>query len=87
MNYKEFFAHKDFKEIKGALVNNLGYDTVEDITKDGYRLHHTSIGKGYQSRYFATANAYEGKFGKGVIVVKNNPRSTYYGKLIMYFVK
>jgi len=87
MNYNEFFAHKDFKEIKGALVNTLGYESIDDIIEDGYRLHHTSVWKGYQSRYFAIAYPYEGRFGKGVIVVKNNPKSTYYGKLIMYYVK
>lgn len=87
MNLRDFFAHKNFKEVKGALVNTLGYDTVDDIIKDGYRLHHTSMGKGYQSRYYAKAYPYEGRFGKGVIVVKNNPNSNRFGKIIMYYVK
>lgn len=90
MNLDEFFEHKERKEnkeIKGALVNTLGYNSIDDILKDGYHLHHTAVWRGYHSRYYASAYPYEGKFGKGVVVEENNPESTYYGKLVSYYVK
>lgn len=87
MTYTEFFKHQNFKEIKGALVNNFGFESTNDIIKAGYKYHHCATRKGYQSRYFATAEPYSGKFGEGYIVKRNNPGSTNYGIMLEYYVK
>lgn len=86
MTYTEFFSHKNLKEIRGALVNNFGFNKVEDIVASGCKYHHSAIRKGYHSRYYARVDSYTGKFGQGYIVVSNNPRSTYYGIRVEYYV-
>ena len=60
---------------------------IADLEKAGYIFHHSAIRRGYNSRKEQTIIAYKGRFGEGVIVKENNPRSTQYGIRINYYIK
>lgn len=53
-----------------------------------YRLHHTSLCRGYVSvkETEGIKERYKGRFGEGYTVKSHNPNSTYYC-FISYYVK
>ena len=59
---------------------------VNELETKGYKFHHTSLCRGYQSVKGVTVEKYRGRFGEGYIMYEHNPNSTYY-KYISYFTK
>lgn len=65
--------------------------TIEQIkqmvNKGRLALHHSSVRKGYYSRKMKpSVYEYEGKFGKGYTVEQNNPKSTWFGVKVSYYI-
>lgn len=60
---------------------------VREINGKSYELHHTALTRGYVSKKEVNGivEAYEGRFGKGYTVKRNNPDSTRYC-IIEYWV-
>lgn len=63
------------------------FETIADLLKAGYKLHHVGSCKGYHTRKRNTLAIYSGQFGKGFQVFTNNLASNRFGILVAYFVK
>lgn len=67
------------------------FPTFKTFEKDvlipnGFKEHHTSLARGYQTTKFDRAEKYEGRFGTGWKVFSNNPESSRY-MFVTYYVK
>ena len=62
--------------------------TENELIKQGYKLHHTSLKSGYISRKLKDGiiEKYDGRFGTGYTIKKPNFESTKY-YFISYYVK
>jgi hypothetical protein len=61
--------------------------TFDELKQNGYRYHHTGSRRGYVSRRTCgNVEDYEGRFGKGVVLVLPRHDTTQYVDL-MYWIK
>ena len=60
--------------------------TIKDLEKQGYKLHHSALSRGYQKKGTLTIEEYNGRYGKGYKVSAHNPKSKQY-KIVYYYIK
>lgn len=70
------------------------FDNGMTLTEDqyhkvmaSYKLHHSSLAKGYQSAKVTTVEDYNGRFGSGLKVHEHNSRTSKYHWVSYYIAK
>lgn len=74
-----------YKNKKGQSVSPMWSTFYKDyVQPKGLKLHHEALCRGYQRVNSYSMEQYEGRFGKGIKVYKNNPLSTQY-RIVQYW--
>jgi hypothetical protein len=72
--------------IKTYRLHGKRYIDTDSLEKQGFEYSHTALRRGYHTVKTETVKPYNGRFGVGVIIESNYPKSTQY-HCVEYWIK